>query len=574
MTRRDECEAQVKGYTGAKYKKFHTAEEAEEWKALQLGGAPLASSSKPSAVRPTGRPYPDPHEGRPSTSKGKERDSLDADRDIVYSDGACKGNGKAGSVAGVGVWWGHKDARNIAERCPGNQTNNRAELIVCLPVHSNLRDLQLVVQAIIRVLETTPPSKRPLHIKTDSQYSIKCIKEWLPGWRQRNFRTSNGGAVANEPLIKYLDALLKERRHVGQKVELEYVQGHVGIEGNEGADAQANRGCTMPEVEEPDWVALEEAVLRRIEAGSATPVKPPASTSAVSRPAKHVALVEPAIEHPSTTSRPDRPTGAIESAAESQPLSTHTAVPATTTTGKFKPAIPATETPSRKLRIEHAIKEALGSPPPPDHGSPAPVTPTKPKMQPQPRSGAAATSLPRAGVSPTRLSAYTPTRAPRSSTTTTALTGDVTATAAARAAFNEPSRIANRREHQDDASTSAAVFTASVSARKRGRTVLVPEYKDIGVEAKLCACCRDGVHRGSQPQSRRRSASPPTRRSESQPRQQQVSRYRTRATGTQESAKSLERTQPVSKPEITQSELDEYAAGLLPDDEVLNDLSF
>ena len=31
--------------------------------------------------------------------------------EVVYSDGACKGNGKAGSVAGIGVWWGRDDPR-------------------------------------------------------------------------------------------------------------------------------------------------------------------------------------------------------------------------------------------------------------------------------------------------------------------------------------------------------------------------------------------------------------------------------------------------------------------------------
>ena len=35
--------------------------------------------------------------------------------DIVYSDGACKGNGKVDSVAGLGVWWGHHDARCVAQ---------------------------------------------------------------------------------------------------------------------------------------------------------------------------------------------------------------------------------------------------------------------------------------------------------------------------------------------------------------------------------------------------------------------------------------------------------------------------
>lgn len=32
--------------------------------------------------------------------------------DVVYSDGACKGNGKVGSIAGIGVWWGPDDPRS------------------------------------------------------------------------------------------------------------------------------------------------------------------------------------------------------------------------------------------------------------------------------------------------------------------------------------------------------------------------------------------------------------------------------------------------------------------------------
>ena len=31
--------------------------------------------------------------------------------DIVYCDGACKGNGSEGSTAGIGVWWGMDDSR-------------------------------------------------------------------------------------------------------------------------------------------------------------------------------------------------------------------------------------------------------------------------------------------------------------------------------------------------------------------------------------------------------------------------------------------------------------------------------
>jgi len=173
--------------------------------------------------------------------------------DVVYSDGSCRGNGKVGSVAGIGVWWGRNDPRNLAERCPGAQTNNRAELI-----------------AIVRVLETTPKSKVPLMIKTDSQYSINCFRQWMPKWSRNGFRTADGQPVKNQPVIRYLSALLDVRARVGQKVELKYVKGHVGIEGNEGADMLANRGAVMPEEPERDWEALQDA-LYDVEPSTAAP---------------------------------------------------------------------------------------------------------------------------------------------------------------------------------------------------------------------------------------------------------------------------------------------------------------
>ncbi|TFK63966.1 ribonuclease H-like protein, partial [Pluteus cervinus] len=157
--------------------------------------------------------------------------------DVVYSDGACKGNGRPGSVAGIGVWWGHDDPRNLAERCPGDQSSNRAELI-----------------AVIRVLETAPPSKTPLLIKTDSQYSISCFEEWLPKWRLNGFRTSTR-PVKNLGIIKYLSALLDKRKESGQIVCLQYVKGHTryDLEGNDGADYQANLGTLLSRADELDW---------------------------------------------------------------------------------------------------------------------------------------------------------------------------------------------------------------------------------------------------------------------------------------------------------------------------------
>jgi len=234
----DECEAQVKGFTGARYKKFNNVSEAEAF----ATGIPVTSPTKP---------IPDPKPAVTMTGRARSPDVEDESGwDVAYCDGACKGNGQQGSFAGVGVWWGKNDPRNIAERCPGDQTNNRAELI-----------------AIVRILETAPLSRKPLLIKTDSQYSINCFKEWLPKWRANGFRSSAGQPVKNVPLIRYLSSLLDVRAFRSQKVRLQYVKGHSGEEGNEGADFLAGQGCFMKSLSERNWEAEEGNVRQLIQNG-------------------------------------------------------------------------------------------------------------------------------------------------------------------------------------------------------------------------------------------------------------------------------------------------------------------
>ncbi|KAI0260463.1 ribonuclease H-like domain-containing protein [Gloeopeniophorella convolvens] len=286
---RDDCREQVEGYPCAVYKKLTTLEDAEAWLggevnrldpsttqrnapyskkpkfkpanaiSLDLQTVPsvsqsvkaLAASSSSSGVErvsvsergSASQPVRSSSSSTQSTSvalkQGNPSPLAGTPGLVVYTDGACSGNGRSGSIAGVGVWWGNNDTRNLCERCPGAQTNNRAELI-----------------AIIRALETTPTTQLPLVIKSDSQYSIKCVTEWLPKWRRTNFVSSKGTAVKNVELVMYLDALLHAREQSGQSVRLEYVRGHAGELGNEGADALAVGGTSLPEVQEPDWDAL------------------------------------------------------------------------------------------------------------------------------------------------------------------------------------------------------------------------------------------------------------------------------------------------------------------------------
>ena len=50
----------------------------------------------------------------------------------VYTDGACKNNGKRNAIASTGIFFGINDPRNISSKITGKQTNNTAELTAIL----------------------------------------------------------------------------------------------------------------------------------------------------------------------------------------------------------------------------------------------------------------------------------------------------------------------------------------------------------------------------------------------------------------------------------------------------------
>ncbi|KAK7688812.1 hypothetical protein QCA50_008352 [Cerrena zonata] len=191
----DDCEEQVADVKGARYKKFSSEAEAVVYVEKYNGG-----NSKPSSSA-----HPQASTGTSGASSSKQQKPYREGWLTVYCDGASKNNGKPNAVAGVGVWWGKDDDRNIAERCPGAQTNNRAELI-----------------ALIRALETTPFRQMPLLVRTDSKYTIKCFTEWIRSWRAQGWMNSKGQPVKNRDVISYADALLEKRKSVGQKVSRRY----------------------------------------------------------------------------------------------------------------------------------------------------------------------------------------------------------------------------------------------------------------------------------------------------------------------------------------------------------------
>lgn len=139
-------------------------------------------------------------------------------RVVIYTDGACKGN------PGPGGWGALLRVGDTEKELFGGElgtTNNRMEMTAVIEALSAL----------------TRPCAVTLYL--DSQYVLKGITEWLAGWKARGWRTAAKAPVKNVDLWQKLDALVQTGGHV---IDWQWVRGHDGNEGNERADALANRG--------------------------------------------------------------------------------------------------------------------------------------------------------------------------------------------------------------------------------------------------------------------------------------------------------------------------------------------
>ncbi|MFD2691178.1 ribonuclease H [Streptomyces phyllanthi] len=145
------------------------------------------------------------------------------ERVVAACDGASKGNpGPAGWAWVVGA---DEETPARWEAGPlGRATNNVAELT-----------------ALERLLASTDPDV-PLEVRMDSQYAMKAVTTWLPGWKRNGWRTAAGKPVANQDLVVRIDELLE-----GRAVEFRYVPAHQ-IDGdrlNDFADRAASQAAIV-----------------------------------------------------------------------------------------------------------------------------------------------------------------------------------------------------------------------------------------------------------------------------------------------------------------------------------------
>lgn len=136
----------------------------------------------------------------------------------IYTDGACKGN------PGIGGWGAWLQSGSYEKSLCGGEahtTNNRMELIA--------------------VIQGLGALKKPctVDVYTDSQYVRQGVTQWIHNWKKNNWKTATKKPVKNADLWQRLDRLISNSPHT---IQWHWVKGHAGIEGNEKADALANKG--------------------------------------------------------------------------------------------------------------------------------------------------------------------------------------------------------------------------------------------------------------------------------------------------------------------------------------------
>ena len=130
----------------------------------------------------------------------------------VFTDGSCIGNGRKGAKAGFAVWFPDNKDWSCSERLPDNhaQTNQRAELAA--------------IHRAVSILDQHGIYDEDVVIYTDSDYSIKCLTVWIPGWVSRGWKTSEGKSVLHQDLIRDTSArLAKFKSH-----RFHHVRAHTG----------------------------------------------------------------------------------------------------------------------------------------------------------------------------------------------------------------------------------------------------------------------------------------------------------------------------------------------------------
>jgi ribonuclease HI len=169
---------------------------------------------------------------------------------VVHLDESCLGNGR--EVAAPGGAGGLIEVRAA-------RALERRDFYVHAPDTTNNK---MALAGAIGVLQLLARKGNRLHLLlvSDSEYLVRGVREWLPGWIERGWKRK-GGAIENLELWRALEQSL--RLHDSQ---LAWVRGHNGHPKNEYANDLAVRAAREQETSSgivasgfAEWLAARRA---------------------------------------------------------------------------------------------------------------------------------------------------------------------------------------------------------------------------------------------------------------------------------------------------------------------------
>jgi len=146
---------------------------------------------------------------------------------VVHADESCLGNDRTKPSPG---------GNGALVEAPAGDSVARWDFFECSPQTTNNR---MALAGAIAVLEWIRRQWRAARVRyvSDSEYLIKGMREWVPGWKERGWKRK-GGALENVELWQKL--LEASAPHA---VMWEWVRGHADHAKNEYADALAVRAA-------------------------------------------------------------------------------------------------------------------------------------------------------------------------------------------------------------------------------------------------------------------------------------------------------------------------------------------
>ena len=204
----NDCNNSVKKYKNALYKKFNTKEEADNF--IKVNEKNIDDMNN--------------NIQNHNIIVNSKDDNIVFNPDYyVYTDGACSNNGKDNALAGIGIFFGINDNRNISKKIEGKQTNNTAELSAIIETYY--------------IIENDIINGKKIAIVSDSEYAIKCVSSY----GEKCYKKCWNVDIPNKDLVKIAYEMYKDKLNI-QFIHIKAHTNNTDIHsfGNDNADKLAN----------------------------------------------------------------------------------------------------------------------------------------------------------------------------------------------------------------------------------------------------------------------------------------------------------------------------------------------